>query len=247
MSQRENIEREEKLAGEDIVIRNPIFLWFENLWYHHKWTIILVAFFLFVAIVCFVQCATTPNKDIHITFGGSHTMTSEELVAVERVFGDLSKATFEENSPTVGIVSYPFYTEEELRALYTDPETGDFNGSAFNMAKGENTNRLDELSSYMSTGDCFIWLVNTSVYDAQHMSEKLAVPLAETFGDPPTGAYDEYAIRLGDTAIYQYYEALQVLPADTLIVFTRGTVFSNAETHAQCKALYQAMIEFQTP
>lgn len=250
MSQRENIEREEKLAGEDIVIRNPIFLWFENLWYHHKWTIILVAFFLFVAIVCFVQCATTPNKDIHITFGGSHTMTSEELASVERVFGDLSKATFEENSPTVGIVSYPFYTEEELRALYTDPETGDFNGSAFNMAKGENTNRLDELSNYMMTGECSIWLVNTSVYEAQHMSERLAVPLVESFGTTPTGAYDEYAIRLGDTAIYQYYEALQVLPADTLIVFTKSYFMgasSNAETYAKFQSLYRAIVEFQAP
>ncbi len=174
-------------------------------------------------------------------------MTSEELKAVERVFGDLSKQTFSENSPTVGVVSYPFYTEEELRALYTDPETGDFNGSAFHTAKGMNADRLEELSSYIMTGDCSIWLVNTSVYEVQHMSEKLAVPLAETFGAKPAGAYDEYAIRLGDTAIYQYYEALQVLPADTLIVFTRGNVFSNEQTHAQFKALYRAMIEFQAP
>ena len=250
MSQRENTEREEKLAGEEIVIRNPIFLWFENLWYHYKWTIILVAFFLFVAIVCFVQCATTPTKDVYITFGGSHTMTSEELASVERVFGDLSKQTFSENSPSVGIVSYPFYTEEELRALYTDPETGDFNGSAYNMAKGENANRLDELSNYMMTGECSIWLVNTSVYEAQHMNEKLAVPLVESFGTPPTGAYDEYAIRLGDTAIYQYYEALQVLPADTLIVFTKSYFMgasSNAETYAKFQSLYRAIVEFQAP
>jgi hypothetical protein len=247
MSEKETVNREEKLSGEKIAIRHPVLLWFENLWYHHKWTIILVAFFLFVAIVCFAQCATTPNKDIYITFGGSHTMTSEELAAVERVFGDLSKQTFTENSPSVGVVSYPFYTEDELRALYTDPETGDFNGSAFHMAKGENTNRLDELSNYMMTGDCAIWLVNTAVYEAQHMAGEHSVPLAETFGTTPAGAYDEYAIRLGDTAFYQYYEALQVLPADTLIVLTRGTVFSNEQAYAQFKALYRAIIEFKAP
>jgi hypothetical protein len=247
MSEKETVNREEKLSGEKIAMRHPVLLWFENLWYHHKWTIILVAFFLFVAIVCFAQCATTPNKDIYITFGGSHTMTSEELAAVERVFGDFSKQTFTEKSPAVGVVSYPFYTEDELRALYTDPETGDFNGSAFHMAKGENANRLDELSSYMMTGDCAIWLVNTAVYEAQHMAGEHSVPLAETFGTTPAGAYDEYAIRLGDTAFYQYYEALQVLPADTLIVLTRGTVFSNEQAYAQFKALYRAIIEFKAP
>lgn len=250
MSQKEPIQREEKLAGEGIAIRHPIFVWFENLWYHHKWTIIVVAFFLSVAIVCFAQCTTTPHKDVYITFGGSYTMTSEEKTSVERVFAELSKKTFGEDALAVGVTDYPFYTEEELRALYTDPETGDFNGSAFNSAKGMNIARLEELSSYMMTGECSIWLVNTSVYEAQHMSEKLAVPLANTFATTPTGAYDEYAIRLGDTAIYQYYEALQVLPADTLIVFTYPYFMgasSNEQTYAQFKALYKAIIEFEAP
>ena len=250
MSEKEPINREEKLSGEGIAIRHPVFVWFENLWYHHKWTILLVAFFLFVAIVCFAQCATTPHKDVYITFGGSHTMTSEELAAVERVFGDLSKNTIPEKSPAVGIVSYPFYTEDELRALFIDPETGDFNVASYNTAKGQNADRLKELSSYMMTGECSIWLVNTSVYEAQHMTEKLAVPLADTFGTTPEGAYDEYAIRLGDTAFYQYYEALQVLPADTLIVLTRPYFMgasSNEQTYAQFKALYRAIVEFEAP
>lgn len=250
MSQREPDKREEKLAGEGIAIRHPVFLWFENLWYHYKWTILMVAFFLFVTIVCLVQCTTTPHKDVYITFGGSYTMTSEEKTAVERVFAEVSKQTFGEKALAVGVTDYPFYTEEELRALYTDPETGDFNGAAYNTAKGMNVNRLKELSSYMGTGDCSIWLVNTSVYEAQHMSEKLAVPLANIFETTPVGAYDEYAIRLGDTAIYQYYEALQVLPADTLIVLTHPYFMgasSNEETYTQFKALYKAIVEFQAP
>ena len=250
MSQREPNIREEKLTGEGIAIRHPIFLWFENLWYHYKWTILLIAFVLFVTIVCLVQCTTTPHKDAYITFGGSYTMTSEEKTAVERVFADICKKTFGEDAPAVGITDYPFYTEEELRALYTDPETGDFNGAAYNTAKGMNADRLKELSSYMMTGECSIWLVNTTVYEAQHMPEKLAVPLVETFETAPTGAYDEYAIRLGDTAIYQYYEALQVLPADTLIVLTHPYFMgasSNEETYTQFKALYKAIVEFQAP
>ena len=248
MSDREPMKREEKLAGEGIAIRHPIFLWFENLWYHHKWTIIMVAFFLFVAIVCFAQCATTPHKDVYITFGGSYTMTGAEKTSIERVFGEISKKALEDDGLAVGITDYPFYTEDELRALYTDPQTGDFDGAAYNMAKGQNANRLKELSSYMMTGECSIWFVNTSVYEAQHMSEKLAVPLTETFETIPSGAYDEYAIRLGDTAIYQYYEALQVLPADTLIVLTHPYFMgasSNEETYAQFKQLYRAIVEFQ--
>ena len=196
MSQREPIEKEEKLTGDGIAIRHPILLWFENVWYHYKWGIIMAAFFLLVLGVCLTQCATTPHKDAYITFGGSYTMTNEEKTAVERVFTELSKSTLGDDALAVGVIDYPFYTEEELRALYTDPETGDFDGAAYNMAKGQNANRLEELSSYMMTGECSIWLVNASVYEAQHMSEKLAVPLAETFGATPTGAYDGGSCRL---------------------------------------------------
>ena len=249
MSEKEPVEREEKLSGEGIAIRHPVFLWFENVWYHYKWTILLVAFFLLVAIVCLVQCTTTPHRDAYITFSGSHTLTREEQQSIEKLFNDISKNTFGEESPVVGIVSYPFYTEKELRDLYTDPDTKDFNGAAYNMAKGKNTENLETLSSYMVTGDCAIWLVNTSVYEAQHMTER-AVPLTETFGTTPTGAYDEYAIRLGDTAIYQYYEALQVLPADTLIVLTYPYIMgasSKVENYKQFKTLYCAIVEFQAP
>ena len=249
MSERTQIEREEKLSSEGISVRHPIFLWLENFWYHNKWTVILVAFFLFVFTVCFVQCATTPHKDIYITFGGSHTVTGEEKQAIEQVFQEVAKNAFGENSPAVGINSYAFYTEAELRELYTDPDTKDFDGAAFNMAKGKNTDQLETLQSYMMTGECSIWLVNTSVYEAQHMTDR-AVPLTETFGTVPTGAYDEYAIRLGDTTIYQYYEALQVLPADTLIVFTYPIVVgssSNAPKYEQFKTLYRALVEFQAP
>ena len=250
MSDKELMNREEKLSGNGIAIRHPIFSWLENFWYHYKWMVIVVAFFLVVGIVCLVQCATTPHKDAYITFGGSYTLTPEEHQAIERIFNELSQKAMGEDAPAVGLATYPFYTEEELRALYTDPETGDFDGAAFNMAKGQNTNRLEELKSYMMTGECSIWLVNTSVYEVQHMNEKLAVPLSESFGTKPAGAYDENAIRLGDTAIYQYYEALQVLPADTLIVLTRGYFMgasSNEETYEKFQTLYRAIVEFQAP
>lgn len=250
MSEKQPISREEKVSSEKIAIRNPVFSWFENLWYHYKWTIILVAFVLFVTIVCLVQCVTTPHKDIYITFGGSHTITPEEQQAIEKVFNDLAKSTFESDTPIVGITSYAFYTEEELRALYTDPDSGDFDGAAYNMAKGKNTDQLDTLKSYMMTGDCSIWLVNTSVYETQHMAQNLAVPLVKTFETVPTVAYDEYAIRLGDTAIYQYYEVLQVLPADTLLVLTYPYITGASSQEAkyeQFKMLYRAIVEFQAP
>jgi hypothetical protein len=61
---------------------------------------------------------------------------------------------------------------------------------------------------------------------------------------------DLYFVRLGDTALYSYYDALRVLPEDTLILLTRGWVMGssgNAETYESYTRLYRAMVDFKTP
>ncbi len=242
------MQNNDKTNGEDIVIQSPVLKWLDNFWYHYKWTVIIVAFFVLVFAVCVTQCATTPHKDIYVTFSGGYTLTDDETAAIEQVLGQLSKKTFSENAPAVGFASYSFYTEEELRELYTDPETGDFDNYGFQTAKQYNSSRLSDLGQYMMTGECSIWFVSETVYEHERMKDKIAVRLSDTFQQPPAYAYDEYAVRLGDTALYQTYEALQILPADTLIVFTVSYFMgasSNKETYAQFKELYRAIIEFQ--
>lgn len=241
----QDMHQNDKQNGEEIAIQSPFLKWLDNFWYHYKWTVIVVGFFVLVFAVCLTQCVNTPHKDAYVTFSGGYALTEEEQLAVERVFDVLSKMTFGEDAPVIGFATYTFYTEEELRTLYTDPETGDFDNYGFQTAKQHNSNRLDDLGQYMMTGECSVWLVSPAVYEHQRMKEKIAVPLAESFTTVPDGAYDEYAIRLGDTALYQAYEALQILPADTLVVLTRGYIMgasSNPQTYAQFKAIYHAIV-----
>ncbi|MBQ8416617.1 MAG: hypothetical protein IJX13_06960, partial [Clostridia bacterium] len=95
-----------------------------------------------------------------------------------------------------------------------------------------------------------IWLVDPYVYEYK-LRSTLAVPLEQTFGDREIdGAYDDNAIRLGDTALYKHYKALQVLPEDTLLVLSKPFVYgaaSNEAFYQRMVKLYRAMVEFEAP
>lgn len=241
--------RKDKEAGGEIVVSNRFVKWWDNFWYHYKWTVIAVAFFVLVFAVCFVQCSQRTLSDTYVTFSGGFVLSEEENTAVSQVLTGLTK-TEEGDSKSVGIRSYAFFSEEELRTLYTDPETGNFDNAGFNRAKQANADRFSSLQDYMMTGECSIWFLSPTVYEELKMKEDIGVSLETTFGKRPDSAYDDYAVRLGDTELYRYYEALQVLPEDTLVVLSASFVFgasSDEGQYAHVKDLYRAIVTFTAP
>ncbi len=247
MKDPKEISRKEKQTPGEIVVENRFVRWLENVWYHHNWQIVLVAFFLLVLLVCTVQCSSRETHDVNVTFAGPVDFQGkdEQLQTIQSLLTRLLQSVEGEESSSVGCPIYSIYTEEELRALYTD-EDGNFSQYGYSGAVSANSQRMETLSSYFNTGDCSVWLVNEFTYEHLNMKDR-AVPLAETFGEAPNGAYDDCAIRLGDTELYQYYEALQELPADTLVVLMRKYIYTNDADYAQDAKLYKAMLEFRAP
>lgn len=241
--------REEKLAGGEIVIRNRALAWLDNFWYHYKWHVIVIAFFVMVSAICFVQCGTKNKTDAIIAFAGSTSLRGEQYEPILDVFESLLP-TEDGEKRVFGWHGFSIYDEETLKQLYTDPDTDKLSQYAYNNAKQVNTNNIKDFSTYVLTGDSAVWLVSEYIYQYQQLDQRV-VPLAETFGgEIPEGAYDAYAIRLSETALYQYYDVLKVLPEDTLLVFPKALVIgasSNAETYAQYQTLYRAIIEFEAP
>ena len=81
---------QQKLSGDvDIVERSPLLKWLDNFWYHYKWTVIVVAFFVIVLIVCIAQMAVDPAYDINIGYSGSYGFSAAEA---ERMYNTLSGA-----------------------------------------------------------------------------------------------------------------------------------------------------------
>ena len=249
-------------AGE-IVVSNPFLKWLDNFWYHYKWTVIVIGFFLLVFIVCFSQCVQKVDINVPVVYAGGYqsmdadrlSWTEEDRASVKNVLSSLYRGAGGDEEKNVGFLTYNIYTEEQLRAMATEApsaegESEKFSPYAFNAAKQNNLSEFEAFANYMGTGECSIWLVSEYVYTEKRLWER-AMPLAELWGEEiPAGAYDEYAVRLGDTALYRYYDALRLLPADTLIILTRGWVMGSsgdAKTYEEYTRLYRAMVDFQAP
>lgn len=259
MNERENGKTE---AGE-IVVSNRFLKWLDNFWYHYKWTVIIVAFFVLVFVVCFSQCVQKVDINLPVVYAGGYqsvdaerlSWTEEDRTAIKNVLSSLYRSQGGSEEKNVGFLTYNIYTEEQLRAMATEPperegESEKFSPYAFNAAKQNNIAEFDAFSNYMGTGECSIWLLSEYVYEEKLVKDR-AMPLSEIWGEEiPEGAYDAYAIRLGDTALYRYYDALHVLPEDTLIVMTRGWIMgasSDADTYESYLQLYRAMVGFEAP
>lgn len=259
-------QRPDKLEARGIVVGDPnrrkqeekpqkpkgkLALWFENYWYYYKVHTLIGLFALFVITVCFVQCATRETGDLTVTFAGSHTFQGDERQNFMDAINAVAPKDEESGEKlTVLLSNYSVYNEDELKKLYTNAETGAFDSSAYNTAKGYNQEQLEAFGTFLKTGETPILFVNEFVFTHQNLSE-IAVSLSDLYGeDIPASAYNEYAVRLGDTAFYQYYAAVQVLPADTLLVLSKPFFMgatSNEEVYARYEQLFRNIVDFKMP
>ena len=241
--------REEKTQAGEIVIQNRFVKWLDNFWYHYKWTVLVVAFFIFVAIICFAQCSTKASGDLMLTYAGGYTMNEQEKEALDNAVSSVApQKNGNETQLTAMINSYGVYTQEELRTMFTD-EDGKFNAFAYEQAEAQTRDNMSALSNYVKTGDCAVFFVSEFAYDQLNL-DKLAKPLTELYTTVPANAYNAYAVYLKDTAFYQYYEALHFLPEDTLIVMLQPFVWgasSNDETYRYFLQWYQNIVNFEAP
>ena len=258
-------QRQDKIEARDIVVgashrrdreekpqkpKGKFALWLENYWYYYKFHTLIGLFIIFVVTVCCVQCATTETGDLTVTFAGSYTFRGEERQEfIDAINAVAPKDQESGQKLSVSLSNYSIYNETELKKLYTD-ENGALDSAAYNTAKGYNQEQLEAFSTFLKTGESPILFVNEFVFSQQNLAT-VSVPLSELYEEGlPSSAYNEYAVRLGDTAFYQYYEAVQVLPEDTLLVLAKPFFMgatSNEEVYAKYEQLFRNIVDFKMP
>ena len=240
---------DQKPEAPEIVPQSRFLRWIDNVWYHYKWHIIIGAFAIFTLVVCLVQCTSRKSYDMTVVFAGNASLNASEQ---DGICAALEAVMNRDETQAIQLVTYGIYTEEELLGMYSQ-ENAEGNrvieDLAYGNAKKQNIDEGNAFSTFLKTGECAVWFVTPYVYE-QYGIETLAAPLSEIFGDAiPSGAANEYAVRLGDTALYQTYAALRELPADTLIVLTRPYVFGSVSKDAyyeNCRQTFLSIVNFQS-
>lgn len=158
---------------------------FENIWYHYKWLILIVLTLGSLMIIGIVQMIEKGDPDVHILFIGQNYITAEGRKEAEK---SLSKVIPDYNGD--GKVSMDLV---ELTVTTIPGQSYDYVYQQDAMTRFET-----EIRAGMST----VFIVEESFYD-KITKLGLAAPLSVVFGEGkvPENAFDEFSFRLRDLDI----------------------------------------------
>ncbi len=238
---------DDKLEAGDIMDRSPAMRKLDNFWYHYKWTVIVVAFFVVVGVVCLVQMLTKPRYDTSIAIGCHYRMNSEEYADFEALMQKICPEDFNKDGEIeINILIYQFYSEEEIAAAELAYEA---ESDHFAINSQYNTNEYNNFNQYTMTGETSVYIVSPTLYERLLKNERL-LPLSDLYGsDLPVGTREDgCGIDLKSTDLYTYNPAMQVLPDTAILCFHRSTVggkSSDEAAYEEEKAFFRALADYR--
>lgn len=231
----------EKIPAGDIKANSVFLRWLDNFWYHNKAIILITLFVIFVIVICTLQMCSVEKEDISLLYGGPCLLNSSELEGVRSVFNTVMPEDYNgDGRKFTELITYQVMSAEQLKEL--SDGTGVIDSAYF-------AREYESYSNMLLTGECSVCLIDPWLYDSLAAAGRLR-KLNDVLGSVPPSAYGEYGVRLGDTALYQYFEALRALPADTVVCLLSPYVFgksSDKNSYADAAAMFSAIVNFIPP
>ncbi len=230
-----------KIPAGEIKSNSAFLRWLDNYWYHNKTKTIVILFVIFVGVILIVQTCSTEGEDITLLYSGPVLMSGAEREEVRALISDLLPEDYDRDGhKRAEIVAYQVMSASQLKEL--EGGTGAINPEYF-------TKEYQNYTNFLYTGECSVLFLDPLLCEGLAENDRLQ-KLTDILGASPDGAYSEYGVSLGKTALYRHYEALQVLPADTIICLHKPYVFgksSNEESYKQATDVFKAIVNFVPP
>lgn len=223
--------------------------WFENFWYHHKWKVIIISFFVIVLLICTVQMCSREEMDLYIMYAGPDALTQQNIEDLKLLFANVTPDKNGDGySKTEFIDLYilsPQQIEEKKQEL---KEAGDVAAVNYEMF----ASYYDQFEQHIWTGDAVICLLDPHLYETVYVEkdgEKLSgfMRLEDVLGEKPENAYDDYSIKLKDTEFGEYCN----LDEDILLCIRKKSTASfmsdkkkTDEYHAYCVEVFKNIVNF---
>lgn len=211
---------EEKKPSGEIVLRGRFAKWFDNFWYHYKWHTIGIAVALIIVLVCTLSMCSREEEDLTLVYAGPTVLSMSELEQISSVMGTVMPYDFDENGEKhTAWMTYQIYSKEQIQELASKK---DEDGKPLvSVNQSYNSDQYNTYGQYLMTGETSVYLLDPWLYEELRGEDRL-MPLSEVPGGAVyASSTDGYGVRLGDTALYEEYGVMQLLPADTVICLMR--------------------------
>ncbi len=244
----------DKLEAGDVVAASPFLRKLDNFWYHNKWTVIVVTFFVAVALVGIIQLVSRPKYDTSVCLASTYRMDKTERAEFEKLLIRICPEDFNgDGEKLVNMVEYQIYSEEEFLAeaeSYAAVTDAEGETDSFQINRKYNSDEYKNFSNFTMTGETSVYILSPYLYENLRDNERLK-PLSEVYtdGSLPAGTLpDGFGIALKDTDFYKYNPAAQIYPEDAILCLHRPTLAGRSKKkalYAEDVAFFKAIADFE--
>lgn len=198
--------------------------WLSNYWYHYKWTTIIVLFFVAVIAMGIYQMAAKKGYDSQIVYAGPVLLLEEDQIeGINQAFQAILPEDYnEDGQKNIQLHDFAILSDEQYKQKLEEA------GGSIAFDPATRSNYISNIMTLYSTGESSISLLDPYVYNLFSYQDAY-VKLEEVLGEKPEYAIDDYSVRLSDTPFGQYFDALDVLPEDTMLCFRKAAELSTSD------------------
>lgn len=238
------IDDSDNIHNEEMIIKKGNF--FSNLWYQHKWAIVIGGILLAVLVIFLVQMINKPKYDIYISYTGPEYIDYDLKNAIDYSFGEFIEDYDKNGEKAINFAGITYQNDEQRKqnAEAMQKEYGKV------MEGHANYEALQTFHSQLLSGVSAFYLLDEALYKE---NESLFLNVEELLGYSldETKKAGESGIYLKKTDFYRYIIKteggyhLRDLPDDTVICILPQIVTVDADMHKNSIELLKSIMAFK--
>lgn len=234
---------EDKIHSTEMAITKGNF--FSNLWYQHKWGIIIGSVLVIIAVIFIISMVTKPKYDMYVSYTGPLYPDYETHDAIEKAFFELAQDYDGNGEKMLNFAAITYQNDEQRKQ--TAEEMMDGYGAI--LQTSENYKALTTIQSQMLSGSVAIYLMDETLFKSYEADMVKISELTEGKLDKSVLASDS-GVYFKKTAYYKHAQktewgaSLKNLPDDTVLCILPKLITIDEELYQSSLLLIKAILEF---
>lgn len=237
------IDTEDKIHSSEMTIKKGNF--FSNLWYQHKWGIIIGSVLIIIGVFFIISMVTKPKYDMYVSYAGPLYPDYETHYAIENAFFELSKDYDGNGEKLINFAAITYQNEEQRKATAEEMKN-DFGAI---MQTSENYKALTTIQSQMLSGTVAIYLLDEALFKSYEADLVKISDITDVKFDKEVMASSS-GVYFKKTEFYKHMQgtewgaSLKKLPDDTVLCILPALITIDEELYESSLELIKAIFEF---
>ena len=235
---------EDKIHDETLAKKKGNF--FVELWYRHKWAIIIGAIFLFIGIYFIITTSGQPEYDMYVSYAGPLYVDVETKEAIDLAFESIMKDYNGDGEKLFNFAATTYQNEEQRKQNAEEMK----NKYGAVVETKENSDALLTIQSQIISGTVAIYLMDEALYkqyesNMMNLEEILGYELPSELKAGESGVYFKKTKLFYYTYAQENGRALNNLPSDTVLCILPRLTTMDEEMHQNSVSLIKDILAFK--